>query len=275
MNSNKDTRRWQILSDPLLWFALAGILIFLLEGWQEKQDEQVIIINLPLVEKLVAQWEAQAKRPPSPQEMDVLIEAHIREEILMREAMRLGLDEGDTIIRRRLAQKMQFILGTEDELLVPDETVLADYYQQNQQRFTTPERFSFRHIYLSDDEAQIARIKAALAAGQDWRGLGKPFMLQREYSDRRAMQLQQIFGQAFMDELRQLEKGKWLPVQSAFGHHLVQLDTHIPAQQIAFAKVKDAVARAWMNDRQKQASDKAWQDLRRAYQIKMQPLDAQ
>lgn len=103
----------KLAQDRLIWFVILGVLLFAADRWLQAREQQVIKIDLPLVEKLVAQWEGQTERRPNARELDALIEGHIREEILVREAARLGLDDDDIIIRRRLAQKVEFMMADE------------------------------------------------------------------------------------------------------------------------------------------------------------------
>ncbi len=262
--------------DRLVWFVIGGIVLFVFNAWQAREDNMMIMIDLPLMEKLAVQWEAQTKRQATPQELDMLVEAHIREEILMREAMRLGLDENDIIIRRRLAQKMEFLLFDETEGKTPREDELRAFFDANKARFAVPMRVSFRHIYMGDNE-NAAQLQQKLAQGEDWRTLGHAFMLQREYGERTINDITQIFGSDFADYLisRPQEEAStsWQgPARSAYGLHLVQIITVTPRQDLTFEQAALAVAKLWAEEQQSQARDKAWQDVRARYKIKLAPL---
>ena len=139
-----------LLRDRLVWFVVLGLGLFALDYASGKRLESRILIDLPLVEKLVAQWEGQTKRRPNAQELDALVEGYIREEILVREARRLGLDDEDVIIRRRLAQKVEFFLDENNPPELPDEAGLKAWFDQNRAAYDTPAKLTWRHIYAGD-----------------------------------------------------------------------------------------------------------------------------
>lgn len=266
------SRLWR---ERLTWFVLIGLVLFAMDMWRQDRDDHVIKISLPLVEKLVAQWTAQTKRPPSPQDLDMLLEGYIREEILVREALRRDMNVDDVIIRRRLAQKMEFVLG-EDELSLaqPSEELLRDFYQSHINRFTSPARLSFQHIYLAQkiDLANDVRLKVN-AQPEIWRELGFPFMLQREYLDRSFEDIAEIFGGAFATDLFAYLDGQWsAPMRSAYGVHLVRIIDRQAEVTPEFSTMIDQVAAQYIADKEKQARDAAWQELRTAYEIEFLPV---
>lgn len=258
-----------LLRDRLVWYLCAGLLLFVAEAWVGRDNDRAINITLPLVEKLVAQWQAQAKRPPTPQEIYMLIEGHIREEILMREAIALGLDVDDIIIRRRLAQKMEFTMGEAATASQADEDTLNLYYEAHSERYVRPAELSFRHIFLSDDPALAEDILLALSGTPEaWRSYGKPFMLQREYLDRSEQEVAELFGNEFAQSVFNRDPVQWLgPVKSAYGWHLVQIISRREMEQISFAESLPQLAKDWMRDQEKAAQDAAWQSLRDSYDI--------
>ena len=212
-----------ILRDRLVWFVLIGAALFAVEWAVEKRQNKLIYIDLPLVEKLAVQWEAQTKTPPAAHQLDALIEGYIREEILVREAERLGLDDQDVIIRRRLAQKVEFFLGDIEPPELPDKAGLRAYFDANIERYTSPEKLSFQHIFANqatEAEALLAQVARDQAG---WRDLGQPFMLNREYARLSRLDMVQLMGPKFSDQLfadgaEELPAQKWIgPIRSAFG----------------------------------------------------------
>lgn len=268
-----------LFKDRLIIILLAGLLIFVMDAYLNRENDLKITIDLPLVEKLAAQWLAQAKREPTPQELDVLIENHIREEILMRESIRLGLDRGDTIIRRRLAQKMEFVLSETDALEVPTEAELREFHTENSSVFSSPMRLSFRHVFLGDRAADAAKILSDLKTMPDddnvtWRKYGKPFMLQNEYANRTREDLGQLFGVQFVDALAGLDAGSdWLgPIRSAYGFHVLQLVDKQDARTLGFDESVDRVAQYWLQLREREAKAEAWAVLRKKYDVQLAPI---
>jgi hypothetical protein len=273
----------QILSflfkDRLVIILLAGLLIFVVDAYLNRETDLQITIDLPLLEKLAAQWMAQTKREPTAQELDMLIEGHVREEILMRESIRLGLDRDDTIIRRRLAQKMEFVLSDTDELEIPTEDQLRKFHADNLNIFSSPMRLSFRHIFLGDQDADAAQVLSKLEAvsaddNVTWRKSGRPFMLQNEYANRTREDLGQLFGMEFVDALAKLKVGSnWLgPIRSAYGIHLVQLVDKMEARALGFEESADRVAQYWLQLREREAKAEAWATLRKKYDVQLAPI---
>ena len=138
----------RLAKDRLIWFIVLGLALFGADRLMQARENTIIKIDLPLVEKLVAQWEGQTQRRPNARELDALIEGYVREEILVREAMRLGLDDEDIIIRRRLAQKTEFLLSDGAEIDLPDEAQLRAFFDENKNQYARPETLSWRHVFV-------------------------------------------------------------------------------------------------------------------------------
>ena len=270
---------WHYLKrERLIWFVAAGFSIFVLDAYYQKAENYRITIDLPLVQRIAAQWQASTRRTPSATEINGLIEAHIREEILMREALIRNLDNDDVILRRRLAQKMEFLLADRIRVSPPDADVLARYYDVHRARFARPPRFSFRHIFLGSDVAAVNDILMQLDEGANWRNLGQAFILQREYSARAVDALARDFGSDFVQALTEYVKtndtvGDWFgPIRSAYGVHIVQLVRFTPEQILPLADTRDEVMKTWQAEAQTQANEAAWAELRARYQVEFAPL---
>ena len=265
-----------LLRDRLVWFVLIGVALFGAEWALQQRQNKVILIDLPLVEKLAVQWQAQTKSPASPAQLDALIEGYIREEILVREAERLGLDEQDIIIRRRLAQKVEFFLGEIDPPETPDEAALQRYFEDNVERYSRPVQLSFQHIFANSQD-QANRLLAELDAEPvDWRALGQPFMLNREYASLSQVDMVQLMGRAFSEALfAQSQLDIWFgPVRSAYGWHLVKLTARSEKKVPDFADMVEKIANDWHVEQAALAQRQAWEALRAAYQVEMVPLEA-
>ncbi len=140
----------KLLREPLLHFAVAGLLIF--GAWRllgvPADAPEKIVVSSATVGQLANLFERTWQRPPTPQEIDGLIEDHIREEVFYREAKKLGLDENDTVIRRRLRAKMEFIDDNSAALAAPSDAELERYMADNPAQFEIEPRFGFRQIFL-------------------------------------------------------------------------------------------------------------------------------
>lgn len=264
----------KLAQDRLVWFIVLGAVLFGADRLLQAQDNQTIEIDLPLVEKLVAQWEGQTKRRPNGRELDALIEGYIREEILVREAARLGLDDDDVIIRRRLAQKVEFMMADDMPDTLPDEAALKAFFDANQAVYATPESLTWRHVFI-DDAVQAQAVKAALNENDAaWQEKGRPFMLNRQYARQSELDLSRLMGTQFAAALFAETGSGWRgPLQSAYGWHIVKIDERHVAEAAAFADMVERVARDWQKAERQAAMAAAWQKLRARYEVKLLPVD--
>ena len=200
-------KRW--LREPLLHVLLIGATLFVVyyalnPGAGQLQDSNRIAITADDLAQIRLAWMAQWQRPPTPEEMRNLLDGKIREEVLSREAMALGLDKDDTIVKRRLAQKMEFVMEDASALREPADDELRRWFAQNAQRFATPSLVTFRHLYFSPDlrgahardDAMEALRKLAgkTEEAPELQGLSDPFMFQDFYAERSPDQVAGIFG---------------------------------------------------------------------------------
>ncbi|MEM8767172.1 MAG: peptidylprolyl isomerase [Pseudomonadota bacterium] len=270
------------LKDPLILFLLFGLILFFLERLIDGGDtgDYQIDVTLGQQSRIFDQWQAQMGRPPTAEEADGLIEQWIREEILYREAKRLELDSNDTIIRRRLAQKLTFLNEDLANAVPPEAAELEGYFENNVDRYLIPEQYSFEHRYFSSDRRDNAEADARAAITDpvgDGAPQGDPFILQRSYADRSARELGDLFGRAFAESLAALPAGEdqWQgPVQSAYGWHLVRLSSRSEARKPPLAEVRDAVQRDYLQERRRRANDDFYQALRSRYDIQLERLPA-
>lgn len=279
-------RLQQLLREPLLHFLLIGAVLFLIYGWLNpgggSGDRQRIEITPAVVDRLEESWTSQWRRPPDPEELASLIDAYIREEIFYREALALGLDNDDSIIRRRLAQKMEFL--TEDVITQAPVTVaeLRDFFAANREQFAEPARVSFVHLYFSPDrrggearnDAQLALDELRAAGTVDAGERGDPFLMQSDYRGLSQRDAAQLFGASFAEALFALPPGEWQgPIESGFGWHLVRVldrqETRIPD----FEAVRDRVEQEFNYQRYRAVQDDVYQRLRSQYDIVLPPIE--
>ena len=264
----------QLAQDRLIWFIALGVLLFAADRGLQTRQDTVIEISLPLVEKLVAQWEGQTKRRPNARELDALIEGYIREEILVREAQRLGLDDEDVIIRRRLAQKVEFMMADEVVETEPDKAALKAFFDENRAAYDAPESLTWQHVFAGDAQQAQALLEKLNRSDDNWRQEGQPFMLNRNYARQTELELSRVMGTEFAAALFDLPVGAWAgPVQSAFGWHVVKLQTRHAAQSADFDALVERVARDWQKAQRQNAMAAAWQELRARYDVELLPVD--
>jgi len=263
----------RLLKEPLLYFLLAGAGIFAIAQLvPARSGDYRIEVTAAERARLSDQWQAQMGRAPTAAELSGLVEQWIQEEIYYREALRLGLDRDDTIIRRRLAQKLTFL--TEDVATSREPTVeeLQQFYLDNSDRYLLPERFSFRHRYFSSERRADAQAdaRAALAAAQsgDDPAPGDPFMLQLSYVQRSEREIAELFGREFAAALRELPAGSWQgPIPSAYGWHLVKIEQRSAPRLPDYDEVARRVAIDYQQDQRRQANESYYESLRSRYEI--------
>ena len=271
------------LHEPLLHFLLLGLLLFGLYAYINRgrmgvESSRQIAISLDDLRTMDMYFESQWHRPPTPQEFQAMVEDKVREEVLYREGLAMGLDKDDTIVKRRMAQKMQFLAEDVAAAHEPSTDELKAWFDKNKDKFALPGRYSFRHLYFSPDKrgrnAQNDAAKAlAKIAGQpqDSRlaaSLGDQFMFQDFYGDRTPEAIAKEFGPPFAVALEKLKPGSWQgPVESGYGWHLVFVTTLIPGRIPAFEEIEPDVKTAWLGEQKRQAWDKAYKEMRAKYTI--------
>jgi peptidyl-prolyl cis-trans isomerase C len=273
--------RW--LREPLLHVLLVGLAMFAVYGAfnpeaGRRQDANRIVITADDLAQIQLNWMAQWRRPPTPDEMRSLLDGKIREEILAREAMALGLDKDDTIVKRRMAQKMEFLMEDVSALREPPDDELRVWFERNPQRFALPGLVSFRHLYFSPDLRGERVHDAAANALQKLAGkpeeppelqnLSDPFMFQDFYAERSPDQIAGIFGTDFARALLTLEQGKWQgPIESGLGWHLIWVESITPGRVPAFEEVEATVKSEWIDQQRAESKRKMLDSMIARYQI--------
>ena len=274
-------KRW--LREPLLHFLLIGVVLFALYAYTNRgrigiESPRQIVLSLDELRTMTAYFESQWHRPPTPQEFQAMVEDKIKEEVLYREGLAMGLDKGDTIVKRRMAQKMQFLAEDVAAAHEPSTAELKTWFEKNTDKFALPSRYSFRHIYFSPDKrgknAHDDAVKAlARVAGQPEDSplipsVADRFMFQAYYGDRTPSAIAKEFGPQFAVALEKLKPGSWQgPIESGFGWHLVFVDTVIPGRVPVFEEVESDVKTAWLGEQKAQAWQKAYQTMRAKYTV--------
>jgi len=273
----------RLLREPLIHFLLLGAVLFIVYHYTQPDrgaapSSKQIQLTLDDLNQLNLYFQAQWRRPPTPEEFRRLVENKVQEEVLYREALAMGLDKSDTIVKRRMAQKMQFLAEDVAAAREPTTAELKSWFEKNSAKFALPSRVSFRHLYFSPDRrGQRARDDAVKAltklAGQPEdsklaASLADPFMFQDYYRDRAPDYLGKEFGPQFAQAVEKLIPGSWQgPIESGFGWHLVFVDTVIPGRVPAFEEIEPDVKTAWLGEQKAQAWEKAYKDIRAKYTV--------
>ena len=262
--------------EPLLHFLIIGAVIFVVFSIVNKDEIDVsgnkIVVFAAKIERLSANWSKKWNRPPTETELKGLVDSYIKEEIYYREALALGLERGDTIIRRRLQQKMEFLTDSGAEFLEPDAGELEAYYRANQQTFQDAPHIALEQIFLGQNPA-LERISADLVTLQsdaetDPISLGERTLLPSQMAVSTPTAIDSVFGTGFFDELAQLPTDVWAgPVESGYGAHLVRISDHVPARVPPLAEVRDAVLREWRLEKAAELREQVYARLRVRYDV--------
>ena len=260
----------QWLRDPLVVFLLAGAAIFVAAGYfAEEEISYTIEVREQDIQRLNDQWAMQMRRPPNERELAGLVDQFVKEEIYYREARRLGLDANDTIVRRRMVQKLTFLTEDIATSVPEDEASLRAFYEENIASYQLPERYSFTHRYFSIDRREDAETDARAAVADDTIS-GDPFMLQRDYAQRSEREIGDLFGRDFAAALAALEPLEtWQgPIRSAYGWHAVLLTSVAAAETEPFAAVSERVRVDAQQAARQAANERYYDDLRSRYDIR-------
>jgi peptidyl-prolyl cis-trans isomerase C len=268
------------LREPLVHFLIAGTAIFAFYAWRgdavDVGDRQIIVREAE-VERLANIWSQTWRRPPDARELDGLIRDYIKEEVYYREAVRLGLDQNDAIVRRRLRAKMEFLSSAEAETMVASDTVLQAWLDKYPARYAEAPLVSFQSVYVSTiggDTVASRKAKALLGqlqAGTDPKKLGDPISLPRSQSKATSEEIDRQFGEAFAGKLVALPRGEWAgPIASGFGLHLVRVDEASAARLPKLAEVRQRVENDWRSATRIARENQAYQTLLDGYDIKIE-----
>jgi hypothetical protein len=270
-----------LLKEPLLHFLVVGAVLFGAYAWLNRGAPEnsagVVRITAGEVAWLKETWARQWQRAPDDRELQGLVADYLREELLAREARAMGLDVGDTIVRRRLAQKMTFLLEDTARIAEPAEEELHRLYEANRERFRAPARVSFTQVFFSRDrraERVVDDAKKTLAelskgaAPADAAELGDPSLLQQDFADLDEQAVANQFGAEFARAVCALEPGRWHgPLESGYGLHLVRVaEVHKP-QQRSYAEVRAQVLEEWRSEKQKAADEAFYAGLIEKYDV--------
>jgi peptidyl-prolyl cis-trans isomerase C len=273
-------RYHKALREPLLHFFVAGLLLFVAgQVIRSRADTHHIVVTPQHEAQLANRYALQFGVRPDARMMAELVKSDLHDEILFREGLALGLDKDDEIVRRRIIQKMQFLL---EDLQVPAEpgtAQLLEYYRMHSEQYRLPARATFTHIYFSDaggaagGRARAQRALEVLATPgtgtERAPGLGDPFPDLYDFSDYSSEQVEHLFGRTdFSANVFAVPLRQWAgPFRSAYGWHLVYVQSRAAAQEQPFATVRDKARADYLGDSQKQANESAFSALARQFTV--------
>ncbi|HXV60323.1 MAG TPA: peptidylprolyl isomerase [Vicinamibacteria bacterium] len=265
-----------LLREPLVHFLVLGAGLFLwygVSGGGPAADSR-IVVSPGQIDQMVEIFGKTWQRSPTRVELEALIEDYIREEVLFREAMAMGLDQGDTIIRRRLRQKIEFLAEDLIPASDPTDEQLQQFLRGNPEPFRVEPRVSFRHIYFSRDRrgdsitAEATSVLDRLRAGGDPSAYGDPILVPEDFESVSGRDVESLFGQGFAGALTQAAVGEWTgPLESGYGVHLVLVRDFAPGRIPELEEIREAVEREWSSARRREANQAIYQKFRERYTV--------
>ncbi len=269
----------KLLGEPMVHFLLIGIAFFGAYRWRAPGDSsgRRIVITQGVADDLVTQYVAARGREPSAVELNHLIESYVREEILYREGVRLGLDRDDIVVKRRVRQKIEMIAEEDASTRAPTDADLSAYLTANQARFVQPAILTFEQVFLGQPTSgpgvvpAVVITRAGFRSGTDPGTLGKPTLLPYRMTLTPADLVARDFGASFAAALEKVPVGEWVgPIDSSFGAHYVRVSDRTPAAAPPLAAVRDHVVREWENERRQRARNDAYTKMRGDYQVSIE-----
>jgi hypothetical protein len=245
---------------------------------EEDFRDTTIIVDANRIDAFIGQWESRWNRPPTRQEIDGIIQQYVREDILYRQAVAMGLNEDDPITRRRMAQKLEFLTSDLAMMKQPAEGELEQYFQDNQEKYKAPDQISFSQVFFDPDAREEATLDDAAEVLVQLRSAGEPdaqtleagdqFMLQGHFPSVTEADIARTMGSGFAQAVMQLEPGQWHgPVLSGYGVHLVYVYDFQAASPPVFQDVQATVLEDWHAVQREEFNAAFFEALKKNYDI--------
>lgn len=273
----------RLLKEPLVHFLALALGIFALYGALNRSDgprADEIVVTGAKIEQLAGLFAKTRQRAPTATELKGLVDDHVKEEILYREALALGLDKDDTVIRRRLRLKMEFLSQAEADAATPVDTELEAFLKANPERFQIDPMLALRQVFLNPErhgeaiEQQAASVLEVLRSDPagDPSALGDATTLPAELPLTRKASIGQIFGSDFAEAVARIPPNMWAgPIKSSFGLHIVQVGESRPGRPATLAEMRARVAQEWANEQRRQIEEKQFAERLKRYRITIEP----
>lgn len=265
------------LREPLVHFVVLGAALFALHrAVAPPAPTRTIVVSAALQRGFAEEHRRRHGRLPTAEEAGALVARYVDTEVMLREALALGLDRGDIIVRRRLVQKMEFVNQGIEPVPPPSDADLTAFLDRHAERYAVAARTTFEHVFVASahgaaSAAIAADLAARLAAGDDPARLGDPFLRGRVVEAETERGVAGVFGPAFAAEVWRLPAGEWAgPIASSFGLHLVRVTERTGGRRAALAEVRRALERDWEEERRAEAGRAALARLRARYVVRVE-----
>lgn len=279
----------RLFREPLFQFLIIGAAIYgayaLFAAPEDDYRDNVILVDSLRIDGMISEWERRWQRPPTRQEIEGLIQQYIKEDVLYRQAVAMGLNEDDPITRRRMAQKLEFLTSDLARLQQPAEGELETFFEDNSAAYRDPDLISFSHTFIDpdargnatlDEAAELLELlKARGEPAQEDLQLGDRFMLQNYFAAATELDIRRQLGSGFSEQVMKLEPGRWHgPVLSGYGVHLVYVYELQVAPPPEFEVVRERVLEDWLAMKREEFNQQFLESLKERYEIIVDELPA-
>jgi len=268
-----------VVREPLLHFLLGGAGLFLLFNYvadpETGRDDQIVVTS-GQIEHLVTLFVKTRQRVPSDVELRGLVDSYVLEEVLYREALTMGLDQDDSIVRRRMRQKIEFLLD-DFTLVEPTDADLQQFMDKQPDRFVPDARITFEQVYLKEEsrEAADSTLVILQEGVADPNRLSDSHLIAYRFDDVTEAVISAQFGNSFMTALFALETGGWTgPIDSPFGLHLVRIEKIIAGAVPPLADIRAEVEREWLVDFRATAQQAIIDEMQSKYTVTIERYEA-
>ena len=270
----------KIMKEPLLHFIVLGAVFFIVYGlFNTGQTKDEIIIDDIELNRMVSLWETQWRRSPTPEELGSIVEQHIRQEIFYKEALRMNLDHNDEVVKRRMAQKMDFLSNDLNALVAaPSESKLQLFYDKHKDDYKKTDSYSFHQVIFSPElhEDNVAHAASVLkengqASVEVMQTKGDPLPLPFNYDDVDTDRLKAELGENFSSSLNEMPLNMWAgPINSVFGVHLIYMTIKEEGRIPEISEIKEELQREYTFEREQETRDMIYEELKGNYSIMIQ-----
>jgi hypothetical protein len=274
------------LQEPLLHFLVLATALFALSNAisqvPDDQEPDTIVVSQERLKSLILIFQRTWQRPPTRQELDGIVKEYVKEEVLYREALAMGLDRDDTLVRRRLRQKLEFVAEDMADAAEPTDAELQQYLDEHPESFRVERRATFYQVYLSrerrgdslnaDSMTMLAKLRSGSVEAAE---IGDPSLLSHFHEGLREAEISSQFGPDFSSQLLATPTGQWNgPLESAYGAHLVLLEEKTEGRAPELDDVRGAVRREWVAARRAVSKEEFFQALLRKYDVVVEELES-
>lgn len=273
----------RLIREPLLHFLLLGAFVFVVYEYKNNGENEApnhIVVSKGQQQQLITKFNRTWLRSPTEKELSGLIENHVREEVFYREAVAMGLDQHDALVRQRMRMKLEFMLEDLSAQNVSDDQ-LIEFMKVHSDKFRIDTQLSFQQVYLNPDkrnnvESDATNLISELKNGAVADSVGDSTLLPYEYTLKTHDEIQRSLGERFTNEVMKLAPGHWTgPIYSVYGAHLIKVNERIQPKPPELAEIREQVEREYLVKKREELKILTYEKLRQGYQVTIEQLDDQ